>query len=258
MLDLSTNMERIHQGILILMYHHIDVPHKSVRVKGLYVTPKQFDWQIGLLKRSGFEFINFKILEERLKQKVPNGNTLQVIITFDDGYADNYQYAYPILQRHNVTAVIYPVVGDIGKRDLVWTENDEQFPVSLMSVENIREMRQGGIEFGSHCLEHVHLDRLTTDAILPQLQSSKKTLESITGESVLSVAYPYGAYNQDVLKAAHQTNYSYGVTTRPGINTAEVSMLELHRYSVKGSKWYHRWQFRKQLQNRIKMMSEAN
>ncbi len=231
----------------ILMYHHIAKPSSSVKVRGLYVTPQQFDWQIRWLKQAGFEFINFRKLAEQAKSVSSQIPPRQIILTFDDGYADNYRNAFPILKQYGITAVIYPVVGDLGKQQVVWPKNDEQRPVDLMTENEIQEMSQAGIEFGSHLMNHIHLARQNPKAIREQLSRSKDVLEGLLDTPILSVAYPFGDYNSEVLEATAQVGYQYGVTTVSGANEATQPCLELKRVSIKGHKFHHRWRFMRQL-----------
>ncbi len=234
--------------LLILMYHHVASPPPSAKVRGLYITPTQLDWQVRQLKQAGFKFVNFRILAERqMASRKQEPSSPEVILTFDDGYTNNYHSAFPIFQRHQITATIYPVVGSIGKHQVIWEENDAQTPVDLMNSEQIQEMHDAGIEFGSHFWDHIHADRQDAATIKTQLTQSKTELERIIGVPVVSVAYPYGAYNQTVLDAAAQVGYSYGVTTVSGWNGKETSCVELRRFSVTGNKWYHPLQFKRRL-----------
>lgn len=243
-------MEASLTNLPILMYHHIASPPRSVKIRGLYVTPKQLDWQIRGLKQAGFEFINFQKLAQA--ENSPSASFQRpIILTFDDGYQDNYQNAFPILQKHGITAVIYPVVGAIGKKQVIWEENEEPFPVDLMTAEEIKTMSKGGVEFGSHLWHHIHVNRYSAQETQEQLSHSKKKLEEILGMSVLSVAYPFGAYNESILQAAAQAGYCYGVTTDPGVNASPGSHLALQRISVKGHKLHHRWYFTKLIRSLI-------
>ncbi|MBF0287309.1 MAG: polysaccharide deacetylase family protein [SAR324 cluster bacterium] len=236
----------------ILMYHHIAEPPRAVKVRGLYVTPKQFEWQIQCLKEAGFEFTNFrKLTNQNGEQFSTSSSKRQIILTFDDGYLDNYENAFPILRHYGITAVIYPVVGAIGKKKVIWKENDEQYPVDLMTKNAIQEMHQAGVEFGSHLYDHMHLEQQTQASIQNQLCRSKEILENILGEDVLSVAYPFGSYSSTVLQATAEAGYQYGLTTVSGINTAQQPHLELKRTAIKGNRLHHRWTFMKQLQHEL-------
>ncbi len=235
----------------ILMYHHIAKPPRSVKVRGLYVTPQQFEWQIQRLQEAGFEFTNFRQLANQNNQESTDSSPKrQIVLTLDDGYLDNYENAFPILQQYGITAVVYPVMGAIGKKQVVWKENDEQHPVDLMTEEAIQKMHQAGIEFGSHLCDHIHLAEHTEEIIQDQLYRSKEILEHILGERVLSVAYPFGSYDSKVLQIAAKTGYQYGLTTISGINTMQPS-LELKRTAIKGHRLHHRWKFMKQLQHQF-------
>ena len=90
----------------ILMYHMIKEPIKNAKFNKLRVSPKMFEWQIRYLKKNGFTFLTMKELIEK-KDNLPKKT---VVITFDDGYEDNYLNAFPILKKYNAKATIYLVV----------------------------------------------------------------------------------------------------------------------------------------------------
>ncbi|MBF0278675.1 MAG: polysaccharide deacetylase family protein [SAR324 cluster bacterium] len=234
----------------ILMYHHVAEPSRSAKVRGLYVTPRQLDWQIRCLKKKGYQFVNFKILsinKDPLKNSPSINTPRQIVLTFDDGYSDNFRNAFPVLKKHEITAVIFPVVGDIGKKQVIWPENDDQLPVDLLTEKEIQEMYHAGIEFGSHLYDHTHLSAQNNKMILEQLSCSKIILEKILQDSVVSVAYPFGAYNDEVLKATAEAGYQYGLTTVSGINDSDQSRLTLKRIAAKGNKAHHYIRFINQL-----------
>ena len=101
--------------IPVLYYHKIDYPKKDAVYKGLYVTPEQFKRQIALLKFLGYHTINPKEILSFVK-----GHKIQVkkplLITFDDGYENNYLNAYPVLKAAGFTSVIFISSGFIGKK----------------------------------------------------------------------------------------------------------------------------------------------
>lgn len=237
---------KIGRPLPILMYHHIGIPPAHVKIKGLYTTPRQMEWQIQWLLKLGFNFIDFRQLAEEHDSGVQKTSN-PIVLTFDDGFLDNFEQALPILRKYEIPAVIFPVVGDLGKRGVVWSESAEQSPGDLIDVDQLRAMNRAGIEIGSHAMDHVHLDRQPPASSHKQLLQSKKTLEDILDTEVLSVAYPYGAYNEQVIEGARGAGYRFGVTTEKGTNENTTDELKLERIPVKGTRWHHHWKFRKQM-----------
>ncbi len=227
---------------LILMYHHIAPPPAGARIRGMYVTPQQFDWQIGWLKKRGYEFLTFADLTS------PSGNAgRQVIVTLDDGYRNNYSNAFPILRKHGARAVIYPIHDDLGRTGVTWPGATEQSPADMLNEAQLQEMAAAGMEFGSHLLQHKRLTEMTPAEQREQLEQSRLKLEALQGAPVLSIAYPYGAYDEAVLERSRAAGYRFGVTTEPGVNTAATDPLRLRRFTAKGCKFYHPLKFRRMI-----------
>jgi len=231
------------QRLLILMYHHIASPPANVRLRGLYTTPRQFDGHLRWLKKQPLEFTTLAQLKDG---EQPACKRL-LMLTFDDGLRDNYTAALPVLRRHAVPAVVFPVCNDIGRRGVVWEEAKDQAPVDLVSASEMQEMQKQGVEFGSHLLEHTHLTRHTAESQNQQLTESKNVLHQVLSGEVLSVAYPYGDVDGPAAARAATAGYYFGLTTDAGTNTRDSNRMLLKRIPAKGSKLYHPFKFRRQV-----------
>lgn len=234
---------------LILMYHHCaELPPDAI-MRGLYVSPRQFAWQMDWLSRRNLHFCSFGDLEK----PAPAGR-IRVMITFDDGLRDVYENAWPILAERRIPAVVFPVVGDIGKSGVVWTENKDKSPQTLMTESQIREMTAGGIEFGSHLWEHRKASRLPAAELREQLARSRDRLSQITGRDTPGIAYPYGDYSPAVVAETARAGYRYAVTTKEGTNRG-TSLLELRRYAAKGVRFYHPLRFIRNMRRALASMA---
>ncbi|MFC1912758.1 polysaccharide deacetylase family protein [Chloroflexota bacterium] len=141
-----------------------------------------------------------------LYQGVINGNLPQnpLVITFDDGYRDNYELALLILEKYQVTATVFIATGYIGG----------QFQGKpTMSPEQIKSLVSHGIEIGGHSVTHPNLKRLNLGELREELTSSKARLEDITGVKVISFAYPTGLYNSRVVEMVKEAGFKIAVTT---------------------------------------------
>lgn len=185
------------QKIPILIYHSID-EYKGVGSKELYVTSQNFEQQMTYLKNHDFTLLTFEKWQERNKVKKP------IFITFDDGYKNNWT-AYSILQKlktetFHPSATFFVISNFIGR-------------ANRFSKEELIELANSGvISIQSHTATHPDL---TKEAhITDELKNSKNKLEKITGKEVITLAYPYGAFNKKVLEETKKY-YSFGLTTTP-------------------------------------------
>jgi len=161
-----------------------------------------------------------------------------IVITFDDGYADNYANAFPILKELDMKATIFVISN--------FTDNDGYY----MTSQQLKEMSDYGIDIQSHTASHLHLNELSYEEQLNELKTSKEKLESITGKPVISVAYPFGDYNDNSVKASKDAGYSLSFTTNRGLSDREDNSLALDRIYV--SSTYNIDQFKEVLSTTAK------
>jgi peptidoglycan/xylan/chitin deacetylase (PgdA/CDA1 family) len=189
----------------ILMYHYIRVNPDPRDTLGfnLSVTPPDFAAQMDWLAANGYHPITFRDLHAYL------GGTASlpsrpVILTFDDGYADFYTTALPVLIRHDFKAVSYVVSGFIGRP-------------GYMNAAQVREADHADIEIGSHTVDHADLTRQPIDGLRFELANSKRSLEQLLQHDVLSFCYPSGQFNPVVMAAVQDAGYWNATTTRLGL-----------------------------------------
>lgn len=188
----------------ILTYHYIRVnPDPRDRLGfALSVTPADFAAQMDWLASNGFHPVTPSDLYAYL-----NGTrglpSRPVILSFDDGYADFYTTALPILRAHDFTAVAYIVSGFVGQ----W---------NYMTAAQIVELDRRGIEIGSHTVHHANLARSSPGNVQFELVASKQALEQLVGHPVYSFCYPSGQFNGSVAAAVQAAGYSNATTTAFG------------------------------------------
>ena len=132
---------------------------------------------------------------------------------------DNYHSAFPILKDFNMVATIFCITSNLDG-------------TYYLSKDAITEMSNYGIDIQSHTVNHPHLDKMNYDEQLTELKQSKKTLESIIGKKVDSIAYPFGAFNDDSINAAKAAGYTLGFTTKRGLSDRDDNPLELDRIYI--------------------------
>lgn len=200
--------------IPILMYHHIrDYNDRSDQIGvNLSVPPAKFVSQLDYIKKQGYETITFNDIKNNNIPEKP------IILTFDDGYQNFYDNAFPELEKRKMTAVSSIIVNFIGKGD-------------YMTGKEIGEVENNGIEIGSHTLSHPDLSKISVNKAHSEIFDSKKALEDIIGKPVISFCYPSGKYNDSVIENVKSAGYSYAVTTNGG--TADFNKpYELSRHRM--------------------------
>lgn len=131
-----------------------------------------------------------------------------VVIAFDDGDKSVYQYAFPILRKYGVRAVVFLVVDYVG-RDDSWDMTLTGRRSAHLTWAEVIEMQDWGIKFGSHTLSHRNLTKLKTDEVIYELTESKRILENRLGETTC-ISYPFNRTNNEVIVQAQRAGYKFG------------------------------------------------
>lgn len=206
------------EGFPILEYHTItENPEPISEVYN--VPPAEFAAQLDYLQEKGYTTITLQDFMRVLHGK----GTLPekpIILTFDDGYEDNYTEMLPILEAHNMTAVVYVITNEIGKP-------------GYLTLEQIKDMQKRGIEIGSHTADHLSLKLLDNDLRLHEIRNSKIFLEWSGLETIYSFSYPNGAYTPEIIEMLKQENYLSAVTGDVGLNNLETNPYLLKRVHIR-------------------------
>lgn len=219
----------------VLMYHMVREHIDGAKFNKLRVKPEEFEKQVAWMKAEGFHFVTMHELQDNWG-KHPEKT---VAITFDDGYLDNLENAYPVLGKYQAKATIYVVV---DRHDRDWStykkahhNSGELAREPKLNDEQVKFLANSGlVEIGSHTLTHANLDKLDDAACLFELRESKKQLEQLIGMSVSSFAYPFGIYSERDVCLAEQAGYSNAVTTKEGIDGLSPDFMQLQRIKVSG------------------------
>ncbi len=231
--------------ISILCYHRVcDLPRTHDVMSYLNVPPVDFERQMSFLSRKGYNVITLDdFLTCRDKGVKPPEKS--VIITFDDGYGDNYLNALPVLEKYNFKGTFFIATDFIGSNQIFpWLELDEKS--SARSPENLpywrplgqeeqTEMSRGGACLGSHTKSHCALSDVDQVTAREELYGSKASLENILGRAVRCFCYPYGSVNGQVKKLVKEAGYEAAVGSRWGNNTVGSDWMELRRKSIEGT-----------------------
>ena len=213
-LSKGINLTSDNIGIPVLYYHSVNKNADNE----VTITPSSLEEQLNYINDNNYVTITMKELYEHLKNKKPIPEK-SILITFDDGYMNNYTEAFPILKKLNMKATIFCVGNSL----------DGSY---YLSEEAIKEMSDYGIDIQCHTVNHVHLNTLSYNEQLSELKRSKEILEKITGREILSVAYPFGDYNSDTIKAVKEAGYKLAFTTNLGLADRDDNIYELDRIYI--------------------------
>ena len=197
----------------IVMLHQV-TPHAEA--SGMNMPPAKFEQLLQYLvkKRAIFCFVS------ELDQYEGQSNVFA--LSFDDGFQDNYQYAFPLLKKYNVKATIYLATQIEG--------------IEKLNTAQIQEMSASGlIEFGAHTQHHVNLLKLSDEEAFAEMQASKKDVEVLVGKC-LSFAYPFGRFNDKHQQMAKKIGFKNAVSTRKKVEAyTETNQFNIPRVSTHGA-----------------------
>ena len=200
--------------VLVLNYHQI-----GNNFTPLCVPTQLFDEQMAYLKDNGY----ITITPEELYEGITGNLVLPerpVIITFDDGYVDNYTNALPVLKKYAMRATIFIVPG--------FTNNNPNY----LTWDQLKEMEKNGFSVQSHTLNHRALEELPDDEIRAELLNSKLLLEKNLGHSVDFLAYPTGTYNLHIAGIAKDVGYKAAYTIKYGNVDKGSNIYALERVPI--------------------------
>lgn len=186
----------------VLMYHHIRTnPNPSDPVSAaLNVTPSQLNEQLSYLSSHNYHTITLSDLSDALDGKISLPEN-PIILTFDDGYRNFYDNAYPLLKKYNMKAVQFVVTGVLNIS-------------SYLTWNQIEEMDKSGlVEFGAHTRHHANLPEFSQKAIVDEIRGSKIDLENHLKKPVSWFAYPYGSYSDFIMRIVKNAGFKGAAST---------------------------------------------
>jgi peptidoglycan/xylan/chitin deacetylase (PgdA/CDA1 family) len=218
-------------SVPILMYHQVSPrPHPSFRK--YCVTPGAFAAQMAWLTWTGYRSIS---LDAVLAARSGQGGLPRrpVVITFDDGFQDCWDYAVPVLRERGFSALFFLVAGLVGRRS-TWLLREKGVEFPLMDWTAARGLLDAGLECGAHSLSHPRLAELPTAECRRELDESRQILADGLGHEVTHLAYPFGSYDERVRAIAAEVGYRSACSVRIGLSKPDDDALALHRVPVSG------------------------
>ncbi|MEK6540213.1 MAG: polysaccharide deacetylase family protein, partial [Deltaproteobacteria bacterium] len=231
--------------IPVFMYHHVS-PHKGDMVT---VTPDVFEAQMRFLAEAGYKTLSADEIVDYAVTPAPHSSPLggermirgTVAITFDDGYLDNYIYAFPVLKKYNIKATIFLVTDWVEEASVHTVRSQEsgvrsgeiivpshnegktfvasgQAKKVIMNWDMIREMQESGfVDFYSHTMTHRKCAELSDAELMRELQDSRRIIEQRLNKPSPYLCWPKGSYNSGAIEAAKGAGYKALFTTERGI-----------------------------------------
>ena len=209
--------------VSILMYHHVaDAPADADAVRrDLSVTPAAFNQQMDYLLVNGYHVVSLADLVGLLRDGRPLPSK-PVVLTFDDGYDDNYTQAYPILRRHGFSGTFFIITDAVGQP-------------GYASWEQIVDMSNHDMSIQPHGRTHTDLAALSAADATWQIAGSRKILEERLGRPVRFYCYPSGRYTAQTMVVLQASGYEAALTTAYGATHSARNLFELTRVRIRGA-----------------------
>ena len=210
-----------HYAVPILMYHAI-APNADENNR-LAVSPWVFARQMRFLAQYHYNVIPLEKLAQLIQSgaKIPSRT---VVITFDDGYGDTFQYVYPVILKYRLPVEMNIIVNEVGRP-----------PVGdRLTWDQIRIMQRSGlVSIGSHTLGPGLLTECANDAeVKRQLTESKRVIEEKIGAPVNIFSYPEGRFNAKIRQDVIDAGYTVAVATHPGLHYPNNDVFALKRLRI--------------------------
>ena len=218
------------RGVPVLSYHQVNDEDNNA----LTVPTAVFEQQMAYLHDNGYHAITPDQLNAYLTEGAPLPEK-PVLITFDDGYQDNYENAFPVLQKYGMTATIFLISDFMDRFD------------KYLTWQQVQEMSEAGIYMGAHTLSHFELPGLSKAELYQQMEGGKLAIEWKTLQFTEYIAYPCGSYNADVLAVARDCGFKGGFTVRYDLVHPGDNPYLLSRVPIFGHNAHSFWKFKLRL-----------
>lgn len=210
----AVTVEQDNRTVLVLNYHKIANEHKS-----LSVTLDDFEQHMKWLQEYGFTCIT----PGQLYDFVANGADLPekpVLITFDDGYKDNYTNAFPIMKKYGMKGTIFVVTGFLGVYD------------NYLTWDQAKELLEAGFNIESHTYSHKSMTEASDEDITKELVKSRQTIKEKLGIDSDFMAYPTGTYNLHIAELVKEAGYKGAFTIKYDNVSRDSNVYALERVPV--------------------------
>ncbi len=210
---LSVRPVSAHPNVPILLYHHIEKGRTR-----WHVSPQKFEQQLAFLAANGYHTVSMTAYLDAVQNDTPLPDK-PVVLTFDDGYRDNYVNAFPLLKKYVMIGTFFIVTGQVG------------YPAS-MTWDEIAEMQRAGMEIGAHTIHHPFLTRLPALRAFTEIFMSRLELMTRLKTPIQVFAYPYNDYNETVAGYARLAGFRAACIVAPHKGYRAGNLFEIPRLTV--------------------------
>ncbi len=230
--------------IPVLMYHHIN-PHKGDIVT---VMPEVFEAQMKHLIDEGYRTLKLDELVSFVRGELTPDNR-SVAVTFDDGWLDNYIYAYPVLKKYKINAAVFLITDRVEKasekeqniiNDIPSHDESKELMANgeagkvVMGWKLITDMLSSGlVEFFPHSKSHIRCAELSESELADEMKGSKDILENKLSKELTSFCWPYGSYSDASINTAKDAGFEALFTTDHGFVEDGSDPFRIKRIDVR-------------------------
>ncbi len=217
-------------AVPILLYHSVSW-YATPRYRDYAITPDNFAAHMAYLSDHNYTPLTVTQFVTACVQGTDRLPERLIILTFDDGLADFYSGALPILNRYNFGATLYLATGFIGRTSR-WLVPEGEGDRPMMTWAQVAEVSSYGIECGAHSQSHRQLDTLPLGAAQQEIQWSKDTLEDHLGREVQTFSYPHGYYSGAVRRLVQQAGYTSACAVKRAMSSTTDDRFGLARIAI--------------------------
>lgn len=220
-------------------FHRAILTYHSLNTSGSVIAlpPETFRSQMRSLFDRGIEVVPLETLAAAGDQEI---NGPAVALTFDDGFEDFHQEAFPVLSQYRFPATVFLVSGYCGRTNDWPGQPPSAGSRPLLGWSKIAELHRSGIRFGAHTVTHPRLPALPWKQAAGEVLDSKKQIEDRLGTAITTFAYPYGAESPR-LRGLIAENFALGCSTRLGQlrpDSPKASLERIDTYYLSNLFWY--------------------
>jgi len=229
-LNLDAFFRMLKRGYIVLMYHSV-----PLRASWTYdVSKRCFEEHLRYLKNN-YEILSISSIVDDIREKRDCQAPI-CGITFDDGYKNNYEIAYPLLMKYEIPATIFISTGCIsnGQDDNYKFTIKKRFAGKrMLNWSEVKEMKESGlIDIGAHTHNHEDLTSLSKQDALREIRTSKKIIEDKLDTKIELFSFPGGKFNEDVKELVKSSGFKAGFTSEALINLPNQNPYEVSRISI--------------------------
>jgi len=217
------------RGVPVLMYHAFSNREEGDRY---ILSRRAFARQLRLLRLLRYRAIGFEQLGRALAAgEAPPSRS--VVLTIDDGYRDNLEVALPLLRSRRLPATLFLISRRFGATN-EWSERSATAGRQLLSEEEARDMRAGGVAIGAHTRTHPHLPTIGGAELAAEVSGSRADLEELFDEPIVGFAYPYGGFDRRAVEAVRVAGFAAACTVESRPARLGDDPLLIPRIEVEG------------------------